>query len=103
MVTQAAATKFAAYDGKGIWGAGDTPEQARAEAEGFLRDKLAEDDPVLDIELAEIRVAAIGNELLDEVIRAGPGEFNHFQVAGDVIVPSDVPYDDEPADKAFGL
>ena len=59
-------TKIAAYDDDGIWGVGNTQEQAKAEAEGFLRDSFEEDegeDGYLAA-IAALKFAPIADEFL---------------------------------------
>jgi len=59
--------KIAAYDKDGILGIGDTPEQALAEAEGFLTDHA--DNPHTAI--SELKTAPVSDALLDEILRVG--------------------------------
>lgn len=59
--------KFAAYDDDGIWGVGDTQEQARAEAEGYLKDVLAGTDEE-ETACNNLKTAPMSDDLLRAVL-----------------------------------
>jgi hypothetical protein len=86
------AKKYAAYSADGIWGAGDTPEQALAEAEGYLTDLFANRrDPALRRTLEGLAVAPISEELLASVIHFGAG-YERFCLREGVLVPAAAPF-----------
>lgn len=85
-------TKIAAYDADGIYGVGDTEEQARAEAAGYLREMFADpNDEAAERTIAGLRCAPIDAELLAEVHRCGSG-YEVFALADGVLVPSMMPF-----------
>lgn len=55
-------TKIAAYDDEGIWGVGDTEEQARAEAEGFIKDNVPAESQQAEID--KLTFAPISDDLI---------------------------------------
>lgn len=58
-------SKIAAYDRDGIWGLGDTEEQARAEAEGSIRDMLPES--MHEEEIGKLQTAPVSEALLAQI------------------------------------
>lgn len=93
------ATQHAAYDSSGIWGIGDTAAQALAEAEGFFRDRFADQrDPALLATITGLRHALIEPALVDAVVEQGEGYRGFIEVDG-VLMLSDTPVD-ERADLA---
>lgn len=55
-------TKIAAYDDTGIWGVGDNEEQAKAEAEGFIKESMPEDEQQAEID--GLKTAPISDDML---------------------------------------
>jgi hypothetical protein len=62
--------KVAAYDDDGIWGMGDTEEQAKAKAESTIRDDYEEADKLV----AGLKIARIDQEFLAHITGAGKDE-----------------------------
>jgi len=58
-------TKIACYDDDGIWGVGDIEEQARAEAEGFVRGCYPDDEEAANKAVADLKVAQISDDLIN--------------------------------------
>lgn len=83
--------KFACYDPDGVWGLGETREQARHEAEGFFRDSFADqNDPALLRSLAALDIAEVDDLLARDITIHGPG-FPCFRRDGDRLVFWDEP------------
>lgn len=92
--------KFACYNPDGIWGVGDTRDQARYEGEGFLKDKFADQrDTALARMLGSLEIAPIDDGLLQDVIVHGPG-FPLFALHGGRLVFCDGPADADAIDEA---
>lgn len=86
--------KFAAYDDDGIWGVGDTAEQARGEAEGYLKDVLAGTSEI-DTALDDLKTAPMSDELLRVVLEldgCAPITDVQFSRSDDGILTLDAPY-----------
>jgi hypothetical protein len=72
--------KIAAYDDDGIWGVGDTQEQADAEADGFLReaashtinDVLTLDEEAYKSMKEEIKFAPVSDDYLERALADDP-------------------------------
>ena len=62
--------KIAAYDDDGIWGIGDTEEQAKAKAESTIRDGYQEADELV----AALKIAPINAEFLSHITGHGKDE-----------------------------
>lgn len=60
--------RLAAYDNEGIWGVGDTIEQARAEAEGFIIECFPDDPDGAKAAIEELKEAPISEDLLRRII-----------------------------------
>jgi hypothetical protein len=58
-------TKYAIYDDDGIWGVGNTEEQARAEAKGFFADGSSEEDARVLVQV--MKCAPMSEELASEI------------------------------------
>ncbi len=90
-------TKLAAYDLDGIWGAGDTEEQARAGAEGFIRSQFADAyDAAAERTIRGLKVAPIDDALLADVHECG-APYDFFAIADGVLVPADEPFAEDLA------
>ncbi len=84
--------KIAAYDADGIWGVGDTEDQARAEADGFIRGLFDDpNDEVAESTIRALRCSPISDEMVGEMHLYGAG-FEFFALVDGMLVPSDAPF-----------
>jgi hypothetical protein len=71
------ANKIAAYDDDGIWGVGDTEEQARAEAEGFVRECYTGDKEKGEEACRALKTAPVSDDLLARATAGGELHINY--------------------------
>lgn len=106
--------KIAAYDDDGIWGVGDNEEQARAEAEGFMRGCFVDDPDEAQAQIDALQIAPISDDLLAKATEVDRGgkitidqiDFPHHLVDGvlvfdaerDEVIKADGGHDDDDDD-----
>jgi hypothetical protein len=71
--------KYAAYDDDGIWGVGDTEEQAKFEGEGFLKCTCTDaatkevDEEAFKRMAEELKIAKLSDDLFERIIAENAG------------------------------